>query len=73
MLLHSLITMLQAVLHIAWAAWYNAWLLIKLTPKGVVPSFLHVGLMCLSQPMLLCLAAHRHHVKAASKPQPHPP
>ncbi len=73
MLLHSLITTLQTMLHIAWAAQYNAWLLIKLTPKGVVFSFLHIGLMCLSQPMPLCLAAHHHHVKAASDPQPQPP
>ena len=30
---------LQAYMHIAWAAQYNAWLLIKSTPKGVVFSF----------------------------------
>ena len=72
-LLYSLITMLQTVLHIAWAAQYNAWLLIKLMPKGVVFSFLHIGLVCLSQPILLCLAAHRHHVKAACEPQPQTP
>ncbi len=24
----------------SWAAWYNTWLLIELTPKGVVFSFL---------------------------------
>ncbi len=28
------------VVLITWAAWYNTWLLIKLTPKGVVFSFL---------------------------------
>ena len=61
------------MLHIAWAAQYNAWLLIKLTLKGVGFLFLHIGLVCLSQPMLLCLAVHCHHVKAASDPQPQLP
>jgi len=73
LLLHSLFTMLQTMLHIAWAAQYNAWLLIKLMPKGVAFSFLHIGQVCLSQPILLCFAAHCHHVKAASDHQPPPP
>jgi len=32
-----------------WAAWYNPWLLIKLTPQGVVLSCLmktHVNMAC---------------------------
>ena len=28
---------------IPWAAWYNTWFLVKLTPKGVVFSFLCVA------------------------------
>lgn len=43
---------------------------------GLITTFqimLHIGLVCLSQPMLLCLAVHHHHDKAASDPQPKPP
>jgi len=31
-----------------WAAWYNTWLIIKLTPKGVVFSFLCTEAWCVS-------------------------
>jgi len=34
--------------HFAWAARYNTWLLIKLTPKGVVFSFLFFSFLFLS-------------------------
>ncbi len=37
---------LLAVLHATWAARYNTWLLIKLTPKGVVFSFLFFSVTC---------------------------
>jgi len=35
---------LRTLLKLAWAAWYNTWLLIKLTPKGVLFSFLFLRL-----------------------------
>ncbi len=40
-----------------WAAWYNTWLLIKLTPKGIIFSFLFwsaIVLFDFRSPVALC-------------------
>jgi len=37
---HAVLSKHQSSIHVPWAAQYNSWLLIKLTPKGVLFSFL---------------------------------
>ncbi len=60
-----------------WAAWYNTWLLIKLTPKGVVLSYLFfsfsIGLSCvqnMKDPVGACVSAAKPAIGLIETEQP---